>query len=404
MTNVRLEKSRLRLLTDRPDQFLFVVAFTSGLLLILFLKFFFEGVAAFLALFFAVSIIVAYALVAFSYRGIRLPEDRIGDNCYYLGFLFTLVSLSSALYSFSHKGLDAQDLVADFGVALGSTIAGIFVRVVIQQMRIDSEQIGQDVRMSMTELALETSADLQNVKEEVATLSEGFKLTLKKSADELQEVSNKSITRLKTLVGRLDEAASSSAISVSEFKTSIDASLAGMAEAFDRARSNISQTSINAPSNLFTGLQGELRKLEISMSHLSGQISGMNAEVINARTSWLEKVATEKFEFPEAVFSPFKSVLTDLLSTVKNLNEEITCLQNARNLSEELRAQRFVSLSNESIDGLTKSLNRGRVEFEEFFGLLQGMRESLQSGQKVSTTRTSRWRSMMSRAFWNKND
>jgi len=419
MKNTRLEASRLRLLSDRPDQLLFVSCFVLGLLIILFLKFFAQGTAAFLALFFAVLIIVAYAFTAFAYKGIRLPDDRIGDNCYYLGFLFTLVSLSTALYSFSKKGLDAHDLVSDFGVALGSTIAGIFVRIVIQQMRVDTEQIGQEVRRSMTELAVETSADLQNVKEEVATLSEGFKITLKRSADELEEVSNESVERLKALMGRMEEVTSGSATSLVNFKARVDDSLTGLTEAFARANANISNTSITTPSNLFAGLQSELRKIETSMSDLSLQLNSMNVEVTAARSQWLEKVANERFELPESVFSNFKTLLADLLSTVKSLNEEITILQTGRNKSQELHAQKFISVSNESIEELTRSLNRGRIEFDEFFSLISGLRESLRLGNveapvkwwaaqdarmRMEGGRKSRWRYILSRAFGSRND
>lgn len=402
--NPRLQRSQLRLLTDRPDQLLFVSAFTTGLLLILLLKFFFQGSFAFLALFFAVAIIVAYALMAFAYRGIRLPEERIGDNCYYLGFLFTLVSLSTALYSFSQRGLDAHHLVSDFGVALGSTIAGIFVRIVIQQMRVDTEQIGQEVRRSMTELALEASADLQNVKEEVATLSEGFRVTLKKSADELEVVSREYSGRLKAIIAGLTQATNISSASVGDFKDQVDVSLAEMAEAFERAKSNISNTSIPIPSDLFTGLQGELKKVTSNISDLSHQISSMNVEVTAARSQWLEKVANERFELPESVFSNFKNLLSDLFNSAKSLSEELTRLQNTRNMNEELQAQRFVSISNESIDELTKSLNRGRVEFEEFFGLLQTMRESLRLDQVAIRRPSSRLKHMLARLFGNKND
>ncbi len=40
----------------------------------------------------AVSFIILYALSVMMVPALRLREDQLGDNCYYLGFLYTLGS------------------------------------------------------------------------------------------------------------------------------------------------------------------------------------------------------------------------------------------------------------------------------------------------------------------------
>lgn len=67
--------------------------------------------------------------------------SRAGDDLYYLGLLFTLVSLIYALVSlFIFRDSDADlgrrtnELIGNFGIALLSTVAGILGRVILQSM------------------------------------------------------------------------------------------------------------------------------------------------------------------------------------------------------------------------------------------------------------------------------
>jgi len=108
----------------------------------------------------ACAIIVAYWAIVAAVPVLRIREDQLGDNCYYLGFLFTLASLAYALYQFGSSG-DVDQIVANFGLALGSTITGILLRVLINQARRDVLETEQDARMAMAEavVRLRTNID-----------------------------------------------------------------------------------------------------------------------------------------------------------------------------------------------------------------------------------------------------
>ena len=85
--------------------------------------------------------------------------DRASDNVYYLGLLYTLASLSYSLIklggivstSTESKGLSIISLLPDFGLALASTIAGIFCRVLLQQMRGDVVDVESEARIELGE-------------------------------------------------------------------------------------------------------------------------------------------------------------------------------------------------------------------------------------------------------------
>jgi uncharacterized protein YoxC len=391
-------KSQLSLLSDHPDQALFVAAFFSGLILIVAFKTIFSGVGAFLALSCAILVICAYAIGALRFRGVRLSADRIGDNCYYLGFLFTLISLSLALYSFTQNSIEARDLVADFGIALGSTITGIFARILIQQMRIETEQIGDEIQKGLTELAVDTSADLQNVIAEVSSLSESFKDTLKSSAEEVALISKKSIKTFERVIASLESHLASSSAKFIEMSDEMGRSASGIAGAFDEARSNIARTQVPVPSDLFSGVSQQVSATGREIANLNAAIVELVSKVQSARESWVKRVENEQLEFPASVFKGFDSVTNELLESVKSLNVELSNLQSARHLKDAELAQRVISIPNDSIERLSASINTGVAELDKLSASLSAANRSVKT-LPASADSAPVKRSILSRVF-----
>ena len=72
-----------------------------------------------------IAVFAFLLMVAFGYSEWRFKigqEDRLGDDLYYLGLTYTLVSVAHALWAFTGV-LDVDKLVSDFGVALLTTLA-----------------------------------------------------------------------------------------------------------------------------------------------------------------------------------------------------------------------------------------------------------------------------------------
>lgn len=118
---------------------------------------------AWAAIVFAIATIVAYAFYAWRTPQSDVGIDQAADNAYYLGLVFTLLSLVFALLQVSGL-LDIRttysesserpklvlDLLPDFGLALLSTIAGIIARVVLQQRRSDIEDAEQRAQFELS--------------------------------------------------------------------------------------------------------------------------------------------------------------------------------------------------------------------------------------------------------------
>jgi hypothetical protein len=108
-----------------------------------------------------VLIMIAYALVLALVRLFHLRDDQSGDNLYYMGFLFTLTSLAVSLYQFSAAG-SAEQIVQNFGIAIASTIAGIALRILFNQMRRDPIEVEATARLELAEAARRVKRELES--------------------------------------------------------------------------------------------------------------------------------------------------------------------------------------------------------------------------------------------------
>lgn len=129
----------------------------------------------------SVSLIIYYAFLAYRNRLFHIREDQIGDNSYYLGFLYTLSSLSYALYTFSKESeFEIMNIIGSFGVALWSTIFGIAIRVFFAQLYRDSD----DIEKSAQTKVAETSNKLVNELYKSSISFNSYTRSLKNSVQE----------------------------------------------------------------------------------------------------------------------------------------------------------------------------------------------------------------------------
>lgn len=135
---------------DLLDRTVFFIAFFAGVIGSILIKAL--GGHPFWAAGYAAAVLFAYAILAWAGGRVKLEPETIGDNCYYLGFLFTLSSLAYTLYQMADPSLnggrpvDIPDVISGFGVALSSTIVGVFLRVLLMQLRPDFIAKDREVR------------------------------------------------------------------------------------------------------------------------------------------------------------------------------------------------------------------------------------------------------------------
>jgi hypothetical protein len=131
-----------------------------------------------------VLIMIAYASALGLARLFRLRDDQSGDNLYYMGFLFTLTSLAVSLYQFSSEG-SAEQIVQNFGIAIGSTIAGITLRIFFNQMRRDPVEVEHTARLELADASRKVRRELEST---VLEFSYFRRATQQSLADAVEEI------------------------------------------------------------------------------------------------------------------------------------------------------------------------------------------------------------------------
>jgi hypothetical protein len=182
----RLERAhelvpRRRFFNDMPDKGLFALVAVAGFAAILVLKL--KQYDANYVAAGAVLLMIAYGFCAFQFRRIRLRPDRLGDNFYYLGFIFTLASLSAALLLVK-KGGPIDDLLGSFGIALLTTIVGVAGRVLFVQMRGDIDEVEDEVRRDLLSASADLRAQLSLTLAEFETFHTGVQQAARKAAEQ----------------------------------------------------------------------------------------------------------------------------------------------------------------------------------------------------------------------------
>lgn len=105
-----------------------------------------------LAIFLPLICMFLYAGFGYSYSVGSLFLEQFADSVYYLGFLLTLVALVVSLYFYQGDTLESGLLVANFSLALLTTIFGLAVRIYINNFQIDVDGAERHI-MSGVELA-----------------------------------------------------------------------------------------------------------------------------------------------------------------------------------------------------------------------------------------------------------
>lgn len=172
---------------------LFFAVVLAGSAYIVFSKL--HGYSAFNVTAVPILIMVSYALVLGIARLFRLRDDQSGDNLYYMGFLFTLTSLAVSLYQFNAEG-SAAEIVQNFGIAIGSTIAGITLRILFNQMRRDPVEVEATARLELAEASRRVKRELDSTVLEFGYFRRMAQQSISDALDEVKETLGDTSDRL----------------------------------------------------------------------------------------------------------------------------------------------------------------------------------------------------------------
>jgi hypothetical protein len=281
------------------------------------------GVGQFYVTFVPVGIMLAYAALIFLARNLRLRDDQSGDNLYYMGFLFTLTSLGVSLYQFSAEHA-AEDIVQNFGIAIGSTIAGIGLRVVFNQMRRDPVEIERMMRLELAEAARRVRRELDSTVVEFGyhrrSAQQAAADSFKQVAERFDEIVGKFDASLKDITGQLvqplEAASRHSGDTLGELSKTLAASLSASAQQFgeetDKLAIRVRSTAIKLDevidklgaietpeSSIKAGLEPIAQSISQSVEFLSDRSTSDATAIKDALATSTQAIAT--------MFEQFKS-------------------------------------------------------------------------------------------------
>jgi hypothetical protein len=206
---------RRRFVDDMPDRGRFIVYVVLGFIAIFVLKT--QGFPATLVTGLAVAAMVIYGISAYRLPAVRLRPDRLGDNFYYMGFIFTLASMSAALVQLDTASrVDVDRLISTFGIALFTTIAGIAGRVAFVQMREDLDDTEERARHDILEAYTKLKSSMGAAVVEFEAFRMGVQNVLH---DRLQASLDRFTTAADSQVARVGAAAASVIESVQKAST-----------------------------------------------------------------------------------------------------------------------------------------------------------------------------------------
>lgn len=197
----------------------------------------------------AVAVLLVYAVAGWKIAHYQRYPDRLGENCYYLGFLYTLASLSAALMEFQYAPGDRisviERIVSDFGVAIFSTIAGIAARVGLMQVRRDTDDADDELRNDFVAIAARLRESLQGSIDDAEsfrtrmrnTLAREMEAVVKENAEALRTIRVETGTlaaAIEALARRLSEAEIPQDLLARQFDA-LQARVGAITESFGRA-------------------------------------------------------------------------------------------------------------------------------------------------------------------------
>lgn len=399
------------------NRFLFLGTFLIGAMGIVFLKSY-DVPQSYVTLL-PVVCMITYLLFILSFSKYSTSEERAGDSLYYLGLLYTLVSLAHILYQFTYQGTTTEIFVQNFGIALATTILGLALRVVLIHMHPDYSSSEQEARrayvnalqafrdeLNFTVVDMQTfrRSIMQSTSEATQELSELVKKVL------LENVENFSMS-LSAILKGLDTAISTHFKSFEEVAVDSGLKLGQMITEFkNRVENSVTEivNSVEASKEATKQFSKSIRNVVAAAEKLFAKISEIEApsDILSTKLdgilTTLTEGANENVAINKAAALTNKEVgkgLAETLSVVENLTTRLTALTTAgadlQKLNAAVSETTALLLSfKESVEANSTQLARLPENFKQDLDIIGRLRIDLEreiakSRQAISTIQSS---------------
>ncbi|MDP3296578.1 MAG: hypothetical protein Q8N09_03140 [Thermodesulfovibrionia bacterium] len=290
-----------------------------------------------------ITLMIAYIIIGVKRHPDDISDEKFGDSCYYLGFLFTISTIILILFDLPDAGLKFERIAARFGAAMVSTLLGMGARVYIVNFKKDLQEVKQTIEDSLIDTAKTFQIHLEIFVEKIKRLHE-----------DVYTYSNKVTTQINITTEKYTE-------NLSEIFKKINDDNAKIAEQFTTAMKTVSDSIIETTKKF----EEELTK---SAATLNSKIQEMNLP-----GDYFVKIMQEPVDNLKKEINLITSDISNLSETLKkgsgSIGNEVT------NLTTDLRS--WSGKISKAFEKIVKSFNDTPALIDKINNTIAGQEQIL---------------------------
>lgn len=333
-----------------------------------------------------VLLVFSYAFSVIAYPRLHLRLDQAGDNAYYLGLIFTLLSMIYALFEIGQRLAfdteeafsEAEAIIGDFGLALATTLAGIVCRLLLHQMRRDPADIEHEARVALATASLNMQQQIKDLSIQLGGFFDELSQRNSDFLDKVTETQSESLARIteaneksadaigsrvESIAGDMGEFHAQLRTDTGKLTATLRSSSGKIEEAASAAATSLnSMTEIDGPTREATE---SITKLAVAIAETAPRLKQMAANISDLSGSVSETQAQSDRNLSRMEES-LQRIESAVEERVQGLTTRIDKLSDSTHRLSDiaLRANEAVLQSEESamqvIDGLADALRRAR--------------------------------------------
>ena len=275
-------------------------------------------------IFSAIALMSIYVFFVTIVPATKLRTDVAADNVYYLGFLYTLTSLAVAL-SFD----DPDTILANFGVAIVSTLIGIAARVGLNQLRVDPTDIEEASRLELADATRKVRVELQETVRQLTDFRNLSLQVLTEGYEEVQKnVENISTNVLKSVEDLVEQSAEPLSELVQKTKAANEEAVRSIS---DVTKSNKALAKSN--EDMIAQIAAVNSALEQLSEHY-GDTGIIDDKVISSVQEQLMNVQNQLTDKAREEFSQLKSSVKEASRNTQELHSDFNKAQENNNTAD----------------------------------------------------------------------
>lgn len=262
----------------------------------------------------AIAALIAYAVIINLRGSGKLRSDQAGDNCYYLGLIYTLSSLAFAIFTFDPADT-ATTIVQGFGIALATTIVGLVLRVFFSQSRVDLYEAEETARLELTQAAAKLKTQLTRLASDFSN----FSLGLQQSVAEVRDAAQANIQETtEAAIGSVQALTTAAATAIQNQSTELSKQVDVLAGSVGTV-----STALDGHAKSFSGLAEINNAMGVGVEKLAEATSAMaeNSATILEQSRQTTAIQSGARELVDQTHSAASLLQTSVQATATNVEK-----------------------------------------------------------------------------------